>query len=170
MTKSWLQTFRQIWTPFVMLPSRLFRNTGLAPPLRSLITPHASLPASVSVQLRFRLKVRAYSASTSTAGGPQAQIPASNSSVSSSSANANDSSPAGPSLSAPLSSLSQSSTSHTHRLQTDPLEPRLSITFTCTVPNCSTRSSHTFTKRAYEKGVVIVQCPGCKNRWACFVL
>jgi mitochondrial protein import protein ZIM17 len=152
--------------PFVMLPSRLFRNTGLAPPLRSLITPHVSLPASASVQLQFRLKVRAYSASTSTAGGPQAQT---NSSISSSSANANDSSPADLSLSAPLSSLSQSSTSHTQHLQTDPLEPRLSITFTCTAPNCSTRSSHTFTKRAYEKGVVIVQCPGCKNRWAYFV-
>ncbi|KDQ50137.1 hypothetical protein JAAARDRAFT_142443 [Jaapia argillacea MUCL 33604] len=43
-------------------------------------------------------------------------------------------------------------------------EPRLSLTFTCTVPNCSHRSSHFFTKRAYEKGIVIVQCPGCKNR------
>ncbi|KZT25145.1 zf-DNL-domain-containing protein [Neolentinus lepideus HHB14362 ss-1] len=44
------------------------------------------------------------------------------------------------------------------------LEPSLSLTFTCTVPNCSHRSSHTFTKRAYEKGIVIVTCPGCKNR------
>ncbi|TFK51986.1 zf-DNL-domain-containing protein [Heliocybe sulcata] len=44
------------------------------------------------------------------------------------------------------------------------LEPRLSLTFTCTVPDCGHRSSHTFTKRAYEKGIVIVACPGCKNR------
>ncbi|EPQ56539.1 zf-DNL-domain-containing protein [Gloeophyllum trabeum ATCC 11539] len=44
------------------------------------------------------------------------------------------------------------------------LEPRLSLTFTCTVPNCSHRSTHTFTKRAYEKGIVIATCPGCKSR------
>ncbi|QRW17154.1 hypothetical protein RhiXN_05156 [Rhizoctonia solani] len=46
----------------------------------------------------------------------------------------------------------------------NPEEPRLSLTFTCTVANCGHRSSHTFTKRAYTKGIVIVQCPGCKNR------
>ncbi|KDR67642.1 hypothetical protein GALMADRAFT_79657 [Galerina marginata CBS 339.88] len=44
------------------------------------------------------------------------------------------------------------------------MEPRLSLTFTCTVPNCGERSSHQFTKQAYQKGVVLVQCPGCKNR------
>lgn len=44
-------------------------------------------------------------------------------------------------------------------------EPRLSLTFTCTVPDCGTRSSHEFTKRSYEKGIVLVQCPGCKNRY-----
>lgn len=38
------------------------------------------------------------------------------------------------------------------------------MTFTCTASDCSHRSSHTFTKRAYERGIVIVQCPGCKNR------
>ncbi|KAH9840028.1 DNL zinc finger-domain-containing protein [Rhodofomes roseus] len=43
-------------------------------------------------------------------------------------------------------------------------EPRLSLTFTCTVPACDTRSSHMFTKRSYERGIVIVQCSGCKNR------
>ncbi|KAG2144590.1 DNL zinc finger-domain-containing protein [Suillus clintonianus] len=41
---------------------------------------------------------------------------------------------------------------------------RLGIVFTCTAEACSHRSSHTFTKRAYERGIVIVQCPGCKNR------
>lgn len=44
-------------------------------------------------------------------------------------------------------------------------EPRLSLTFTCTVPDCGTRSSHEFTKRSYEKGIVLVQCPGCQNRY-----
>jgi len=38
------------------------------------------------------------------------------------------------------------------------------MTFTCTVPDCGTRSTHEFTKRAYEKGIVLVQCPGCQNR------
>ena len=46
----------------------------------------------------------------------------------------------------------------------EPMEPRLSLTFTCTVTDCGERSTHQFTKRAYEKGIVIVQCPGCKNR------
>ncbi|KAH7908602.1 DNL zinc finger-domain-containing protein [Hygrophoropsis aurantiaca] len=44
------------------------------------------------------------------------------------------------------------------------IEPKLSLTFTCTAPDCSTRSSHTFTKRSYERGIVLVECPGCKNR------
>lgn len=47
---------------------------------------------------------------------------------------------------------------------TQPDEPRLSLTFTCTVPQCETRSTHEFTRRSYERGIVIVQCPGCKNR------
>ncbi|KAL0953656.1 hypothetical protein HGRIS_004858 [Hohenbuehelia grisea] len=46
----------------------------------------------------------------------------------------------------------------------DPLEPRLSLTFTCTADSCTERSTHTFTRRAYERGIVLVQCPGCKNR------
>ncbi|KAI9469993.1 MAG: DNL zinc finger-domain-containing protein [Benjaminiella poitrasii] len=36
------------------------------------------------------------------------------------------------------------------------------IGFTCTV--CNERSHHTMSKHAYTKGVVLIQCPGCKNR------
>lgn len=141
-----------------MLPSRLFRNTGLAPPLRSLITPHASLSASLAVQLRFRLGVGAHYSSP-------ARPPTSSKTLEKALSSDESESSASPSLQAPpASSHAPGSPSTTHRLQTDPLEPRLSITFTCTVPNCSTRSSHTFTKRAYETGVVLVECPGCKNR------
>ncbi|KAF8552704.1 zf-DNL-domain-containing protein [Imleria badia] len=46
----------------------------------------------------------------------------------------------------------------------DPSEPRLAIAFTCTADGCGHRSAHTFTKRAYERGIVLVQCPSCKNR------
>jgi len=40
-------------------------------------------------------------------------------------------------------------------------QPRLAMQFTCTV--CDTRSTKTFTKHSYEKGVVIIVCPECKN-------
>ena len=45
-----------------------------------------------------------------------------------------------------------------------PPEPRLSLTFTCTVSTCFHRSTHEFSKASYERGIVLVQCPGCKNR------
>lgn len=41
------------------------------------------------------------------------------------------------------------------------LEARLMIQFTC--KKCSTRNSKTMSKLAYEKGVVIIRCDGCKN-------
>ncbi|GAA5874001.1 hypothetical protein JCM16303_002657 [Sporobolomyces ruberrimus] len=59
------------------------------------------------------------------------------------------------------------------------IDRRLRIIFTCTAPvpvdpqhpepgadakPCGHRSSHEFSKRSYEKGVVIVQCPECSNR------
>ncbi|THH13689.1 hypothetical protein EW146_g6560 [Bondarzewia mesenterica] len=127
-----------------MLPSRLFRNTGIAPHLRSLLTPSPTLPASISVQLRFHLAVRYLSSSTIPSPPP--------SQPNSSASSASSSQPSGltTSQSIPLESL----------------EPRLllSLTFTCTVPNCGERSTHQFTKQAYEKGIVLVECPGCKNR------
>jgi hypothetical protein len=43
-------------------------------------------------------------------------------------------------------------------------EPRKSISFNCGVEDCGVRQTHEFTKRSYERGIVIVQCPGCKNR------
>lgn len=34
--------------------------------------------------------------------------------------------------------------------------------FTCKV--CNTRSQRTFSRQAYQKGVVLLECPGCQNR------
>lgn len=41
------------------------------------------------------------------------------------------------------------------------ISPRLGIMYTCKV--CGSRNSHSFSRTSYEKGVVIVQCTGCKN-------
>jgi hypothetical protein len=38
---------------------------------------------------------------------------------------------------------------------------RMSCSFTCKV--CNDRVTRTFTKQSYEKGVVIIKCPTCKN-------
>ena len=34
----------------------------------------------------------------------------------------------------------------------------------------NTRSAHTFSKRSYTSGIVLVECPGCKNRCALLLL
>lgn len=44
------------------------------------------------------------------------------------------------------------------------IDRRLSLTFTCSVDDCGHRSTHEFAKRSYDKGIVLVQCPSCKNR------
>jgi hypothetical protein len=43
-------------------------------------------------------------------------------------------------------------------------DPRKAISFNCGVENCGVRQTHEFAKKSYEKGIVIVQCPGCKSR------
>ena len=67
--------------------------------------------------------------------------------------------------------VAASSEPETHITELEVPEPRLAMTFTCTVEACHTRSTHQFTRRSYERGIVIVQCPGCKNRCVamCFV-
>lgn len=43
-----------------------------------------------------------------------------------------------------------------------PQDGKMFIAFTCKV--CSTRSQKYMSKTAYTKGVVLIQCSGCKNR------
>ena len=58
--------------------------------------------------------------------------------------------------------LSFRTTPHiTNYKQLGTIESRLHMEYTCKV--CGTRSSKQFSKQAYEKGVVLVQCPGCQK-------
>ncbi|KAF7317805.1 DNL-type domain-containing protein [Mycena kentingensis (nom. inval.)] len=106
-----------------MLPSRLFRNLGIPPPLR----------APTAAQFRLRRPDTLHAAaqrlarySTPAVGQPSP-----------------DAQPA----------------------PTQPaITPRLSLTFTCTANNCGERSTHQFSKQAYESGIVLVQCPKCDVR------
>ncbi|PVG04882.1 zf-DNL-domain-containing protein [Serendipita vermifera] len=44
------------------------------------------------------------------------------------------------------------------------VDRRLQMTFTCTAPECGHRSTHEFSAHAYQHGIVLLTCPGCKNR------
>ncbi|KII92792.1 hypothetical protein PLICRDRAFT_89327 [Plicaturopsis crispa FD-325 SS-3] len=145
-----------------MLPSRLFRNTGIAPPLRSLLTPSPSLSPQVRVQLRLRLGVQDYSSLRSGANAPASSSSRVGTEPLRPNARSSSTSASPTPESTPSTSVSTSSDSAP--LEPPPDEPRLSFTMTCTATGCTTRSSHTFTKRAYQTGVVLVQCPGCSNR------
>ncbi|CCE82588.1 Piso0_002320 [Millerozyma farinosa CBS 7064] len=57
---------------------------------------------------------------------------------------------------------SDGSTAQNKEAQIKVDDPQMMIAFTCTV--CDTRSSHVFSKQAYQTGSVLIQCPGCKNR------
>lgn len=53
------------------------------------------------------------------------------------------------------------SVEHAEEEEVDPNHKML-IGFTCKV--CQDRSHHVMSKHSYTKGVVLIQCPGCKNR------
>jgi hypothetical protein len=58
--------------------------------------------------------------------------------------------------------------SHSYYNRAPRLEPqdrRLQMTFTCTADDCGHRSTHEFSARAYESGIVLLTCPSCKNRY-----
>lgn len=61
----------------------------------------------------------------------------------------------------PARDQSQSTAAPDSRQPLGKIEGKLQLTYTCKV--CTTRNSHHITKVAYEKGVVIVTCTGCKN-------
>jgi len=42
------------------------------------------------------------------------------------------------------------------------IQPRLAMVFTC--GRCNTRAVKSFSRQAYENGVVLVDCPGCQVR------
>ncbi|KAJ7483292.1 DNL zinc finger-domain-containing protein [Mycena latifolia] len=130
-----------------MLPSRLFRNTGIPPALRSLITPHASLPATLSVQLRLRLGIRPNSFVASQRTASYSTKPH-----------------AAPAVSEPSLDVSSDLATTSPQALPETIVPKLSMTFTCTADGCGERSTHEFSRQAYQSGLVLVQCPGCHNR------
>jgi len=54
------------------------------------------------------------------------------------------------------------STSSTVQHKLGKQEARMAIIFTCKI--CNERQTKTFSKLAYNKGVVIIECQSCKNR------
>lgn len=134
-----------------MLPSRLFRNTGISPSLRSLVIPYAP---TIAVQSRFHLGVNPAILHGSASSPGLAHF--------STSRMRQDDSQF--SLSEPSSRAKQDGRTVESQALPGRIEPRLSLTFTCTVVQCGERSTHEFSKRAYTSGIVLVQCPKCKNR------
>merc|ERR1719410_512969 len=62
----------------------------------------------------------------------------------------------------PSSGAGGEAQSEKHPLGNIPDSVRLLLTqFTCTV--CDTRNQHQFSRVSYQKGVVIVKCPGCEG-------
>lgn len=135
----------------IMLPCRLFRSTGL--PLRSLVTvtPKPALHSSHKIHFYFYL---------------DGVAPAFRSRYSTTTPNATSSS-TNPDTGKETTQGTEEYTVLKQAL--GKIEPKLSITFTCTVEGCGERSTHQFTRHSYEKGIVLVQCPGCKNRCVCFL-
>jgi protein import protein ZIM17 len=146
-----------------MLPSRLFRNTGLPPALRSLLIPSPSLPSTYNVQLRFRLGI-----TVPALAAPQRSRYSTASSSSSSPPSSSSSNTLNLGGGEKTTAQETEQTPVAGRQALGKIEPKLSITFTCTVEGCGRRSTHEFTKHAYEKGIVLIQCPGCKNRYIKF--
>lgn len=87
--------------------------------------------------------------------------------------------PSRPPTPKPLPSIPITSDPKTSPLKTaiGKIERRLQITFTCTAhlelkednaegveQECRHRSTHEFSRTSYEKGIVLIQCPGCGNR------
>ena len=153
-----------------MLPSRLFRNLGVPPALRSLITPSPNLPSNVAVQLRFRLGVRPGAL-------PGLKVQSDRTALFCTSASArSEQSEKPPALEDGQKNmdvkvdLGKDAGGDAGKGASLPgrIEPRLALEMTCTVSGCGERSRHEFTKQAYEKGIVLVQCPKCNNRSVSF--
>ena len=157
--------------PTTMLPSRLFRNVGVPPALRSLISPSPNLPSNIAVQLRFRLGVRSGSV-------PGLKVQSERTALFCTSASARSAQSDKPAV--------QEDEQKNMDVKVDlgkdaggdavngaalpgRIEPRLALEMTCTVSGCGERSRHEFTKQAYEKGIVLVQCPKCNSRLVVFV-
>ncbi|OCK85174.1 zf-DNL-domain-containing protein [Lepidopterella palustris CBS 459.81] len=65
------------------------------------------------------------------------------------------------SLSAAQASSESAISAPESRLTRDQV-PAYEMTFTCN--KCATRQTHRVSKQGYEKGTVLITCPGCKNR------
>ncbi|KAF8649281.1 hypothetical protein AX16_005909 [Volvariella volvacea WC 439] len=129
-----------------MLSLRFLRHAGRSAQLRSLTVPRSS-SASLIRLARPTYPSRAFSSSIQRFNSANSNTPN-----------------ADAYLDAPADSSASSGDTVTSQALPGRVEPKLSLTFTCTVEDCGTRSTHEFTKRSYERGIVLVECPGCHNR------